>query len=93
METLMSDDTTNGGDENNVVPGPGNGKPQQQPQKAQTPESILASITGEFKQQKAKEFKSAATGVLKEVEEAKKALKLAEAKLAKLIEEFRAENA
>jgi hypothetical protein len=90
----MSDDTPggNGGDDN-VVPGPGNGKPQQQQQKAQTPESILASITGEFKQQKAKEFKVNATGVLKEVEEAKKALKLAEAKLAKLIEEFRAENA
>ncbi len=87
----MSDDTPT---EDNVVAGPGNGKPQQQgPKPAQKPEDIIASIAGEFKQQKAKEFKSAATGVLKEIDEAKKVLKLAEAKLAKLVEEFRAENA
>lgn len=86
----MSDDNTTGGDDN-VVVGPGGNKQQQGP-KVQKAEDVLASIKGEFKAQKTKEFKTAATVILKEIDEANKVLKLAEAKLAKLVAEFQAEN-
>lgn len=88
----MAEDTT--GDDNVVAgPGNGNGNGGNKGGGGQTSDQIIASIKGEFKAQKAKEFKQAAAGVLKEIDEAKKVLKLAEAKLAKLVDEFRAESA
>lgn len=60
--------------------------------KGQKPEDIIAQITGEFKAQKAKEFKAKATEYLKEIDLHKKNLTLAEQKLEKLKEEFLADN-
>lgn len=61
--------------------------------KPKTPKEILGEIKGEWRQNRAKEFKAKAAEVMKEIELHKKNLKLAEAKLTKITDEFVAENA
>jgi hypothetical protein len=68
------------------IPSNNNGK------KPRKPEDIIAEINGEFKAQKAKEFKTKATEVLKEIDLHEKNKALAVAKLEKLKEEFLADN-
>jgi hypothetical protein len=53
---------------------------------------ILASVKGEWKETKAKEFKNAAQGLMKEIESLKKNLLLKEAELQKMVDEFDADN-
>lgn len=65
---------------------------QQGGKKKKTPQDILNEIENQFLNKAQSEFKTKATSALEEVKKCEKNLALAKANLAKMIEEYQAEN-